>query len=657
MDPLARDDGVDEPEIDLEAPAGSEDEAGELRVLQRVTEGGEPVVPASQDTEDRAGTATVSTGHPVRDRLLAKAAEARRDAGPDQERSGGADDLLGSLTNELDRVAARPQAPASPVSALLGGRRSLSPNLIALFGTLLGLAMLFALFAILIHLDPRDATPLVAGALATETPVVAPAPPPVPAPAPLVAKKPERQRVPGPFRIEDSTDPKLKKISGTIAHASFLKAIEDAGVPHAQTFRVLKVMKELRDLDHCGRNDQFLALVDRGSSRVVAFEYVVSKEEVYQAREGADGFLKAGKLDLHVERARVQGAIRYDHPTFAASVEAGGFEPGIVSVIDEALLGHATVADFRKGDRLRVVAQEVTVLGEFEHYAGIEALEVAPAHGDEHPLRIYYFRGTKSHGYYDAAGRAVHEGGWRKPVKGARITSHFNPHRMHPILHKLMPHQGTDFGVAMGTPVGASGPGAVKFIGNGGPSGNLVTIEHAGGLETGYAHLSRFEPGLKVGDHVTALQVVGYAGSTGRSTGPHLHFSLKKNGVFIDAETLKFDSLRVLPDAERIEFVEARTRLDALLDAIGMPPPLDEPKAPAAAPSAPEKDVAGEDLGAGDPSPGAVASAHPAGGLPPPAGAAQGVPAVPPAKGPSIYLSDQDLMKNQSATDDGEVDE
>ncbi|HEX7668985.1 MAG TPA: M23 family metallopeptidase [Polyangiaceae bacterium] len=554
----------------------------------------------------------------------------------------------------------------------LGGRRNLSPNVIALFGILLGLALIAALFAILIHLDPRDGKPLSGGALPPETAAVQvafPAPlPPAPLP-PLVAKRPERQKIPGPFRIEDSADPKLKKISGTIAHASFLKAIEDAGVPHAQTFRILKVMKELRDLDHCGKSDQFHALVDRASSRVVAFEYVVTKEEVYQAREAADGFLKAEKLDLHVERSRVQGAIRYDHPTFAASVEAGGFEPGLASVIDEALLGHATVADFRKGDRLRVVAQEVTVLGEFEHYAGIEALEVAPAHGDERPLRIYYFRGAASHGYYDAGGRAVHEGGWRKPVKGARITSHFNPHRMHPILHKLMPHQGTDFAVAMGTPVGASGPGVVKFIGNGGPSGNLVTIEHAGGLETGYAHLSRFEPGLKVGDKVTALQIVGYVGSTGRSTGPHLHFSLKKKGVFIDAETLKFDSLRVLPEGERAAFIETRTRLDALLDAIAMPPPLDEPKVPVAAPtpSAALHLAAGEELGAGDPSPGAVQSA---GTVPPPAVApSPGLPASPVAplapaapaaasgRGPSIYLSDQDLMKNQSATDDGEVDE
>ena len=140
------------------------------------------------------------------------------------------------------------------------------------------------------------------------------------------------------------------------------------------------------------------------------------------------------------------------------------------------------------------------MLGDFDRYAGIEALEVVPGHGDQKPLRIYYFKGSKSHGYFDAEGRSVHEGAWKKPIPGAVITSPFNPKRLHPILHTIMPHQGTDFRAAMGTPVGARGPGVVKFMGNGGPSGNLVVIQHAGSIETGYAHLSRFEPGLKVGD-------------------------------------------------------------------------------------------------------------------------------------------------------------
>jgi murein DD-endopeptidase MepM/ murein hydrolase activator NlpD len=594
----------------------------------------------------------------VRERLLARAASAKAAQRPAAERTTSSEDLLGSFTEELDRVASRDGARPSSPSAL-GGRPELPPNVIVLFGTLLGLALIAALFAVLIHVDPRDGTPLAASLPAPTAEAIAPSPSSAPAPQ-AVVKKPARKHIPGPWRIADSTDPKLKKVEGTIGHESFLKALDTAGIAVPQTFRLFKVLKELRDLDHCNPKNQFAALVDRGSSRVTAFEYVVSKEEVYQAREGADGLLKATKLDLMVERARVEGAIRFDRDTFAASVEAAGFEPNLATVIDEALAGHATVADFHRGDRFRVVAQEVTVLGDFERYAGIEALEVISSK-EEKPLRVYYFRGSKSHGYYDAEGKAVHEGGWRKPIKGAPITSHFNPKRMHPILHKIMPHEGTDFGAAMGTPVGAAGSGIVHFLGNGGPSGNLVVLEHGGGIETGYAHLSRFEPGLKLGDHVTPLQIVGYVGSTGRSTGPHLHFSVKKNGVFVDSETtLKLDALQILPLDERMEFVGARTKLDALLDAIALPAPLAEH---APEPSQPAE-AAGDDLGGLD----VVPSAAPA--EPPQAAPPQGVPpqaAPPPApaspaapagqgRSPSIYLSDQDLLKAQPSTDDGEVE-
>jgi murein DD-endopeptidase MepM/ murein hydrolase activator NlpD len=657
VDPLVRDDGVDEPEIEVDPGVANDDDVGGFPVPRRVSGAGEPEPEEPELGPLRVGGQIDPAHHPVRERLLARASSSKKAVQPSADRTASTDELLGSFTDELDRVASR-DGPRLSSPSSLGGRPELPPNVIVLFGTLLGLAVLAALFAVLIHVDPRDGTPLTAPPSApTATQALAPSPSAAPAPSPAV-KKPERKHIPGPWRIADSTDPKLKKIEGTIGHESFLKALDTAGIAVPQTFRLFKVLRELRDLDHCNPRHQFAALVDRGSNRVTAFEYVASKEEVYQAREGADGLLKATKLDLMVERARVEGAIRFDRDTFAASVEAAGFEPSLANVIDEALAGHATVADFHRGDRFRVVAQEVTVLGDFERYAGIEALEVVSAK-DEKPLRVYYFRGSKSHGYYDAEGKAVHEGGWRKPIKGAPITSHFNPKRMHPILHKIMPHEGTDFGAAMGTPVGAAGSGIVHFLGNGGPSGNLVVISHAGGIDTGYAHLSRFEPGLKIGDHVSPLQIVGYVGSTGRSTGPHLHLSVKKNGVFVDSETtLKMDALQVLPLDERMEFVGARTKLDALLDAIALPAPMMADKAPE--PAAQAAEAAGDDIGSLDAVPSASPAEPPQAAPPQAAPPAQSVPspALPagPGRAPSIYLSDQDLLKSQPSTDDGEVE-
>jgi Peptidase family M23 len=172
------------------------------------------------------------------------------------------------------------------------------------------------------------------------------------------------------------------------------------------------------------------------------------------------------------------------------------------------------------------------------------------------------------------------------------VTSRFNPKRMHPILHKLMPHQGTDFGADTGTPVYSAFRGVVSFVGPHGATGNWVGINHPNGVETGYAHLSRFAPGLKVGDKVGTHQLIGYVGSTGRSTGPHLHFSARKNGVFFDAETLQLDGERPVPVVDRQAFLAAKADLDRRLDAIPLPePPPEQPKpvaASSAAPSAPD---------------------------------------------------------------------
>jgi murein DD-endopeptidase MepM/ murein hydrolase activator NlpD len=170
------------------------------------------------------------------------------------------------------------------------------------------------------------------------------------------------------------------------------------------------------------------------------------------------------------------------------------------------------------------------------------------------------------------------------PLANPRVTSPFNPRRMHPILHTITPHNGCDFGAPTGTPVYSIGPGVVSFRGDGGPTGNFVSIQHEGGFESGYAHLSRFAPGVSPGVHVQAHALVGYVGTTGRSTGPHLHLSVKKNGTFIDPLTLRLESVRAIPQRARTDFDKRKAEADAALDAI--PLPKSDGKAPAVAPSA-----------------------------------------------------------------------
>jgi murein DD-endopeptidase MepM/ murein hydrolase activator NlpD len=163
----------------------------------------------------------------------------------------------------------------------------------------------------------------------------------------------------------------------------------------------------------------------------------------------------------------------------------------------------------------------------------------------------------------------------RTPVDGARITSAFGMRR-HPILGYSKMHQGIDFGAGSGTPVYAAGDGVVVEARRWGGYGNWLRIRHAGGWETGYAHLSRYASGLKAGQTVRQGQVVAYVGSTGASTGPHLHYETWFKGQRIDPKGAKVPQGTVLAGAELAAFRVQKARVDALLREAGGPPPAND---------------------------------------------------------------------------------
>jgi murein DD-endopeptidase MepM/ murein hydrolase activator NlpD len=629
VDPLAREDGETEPEVEL-APDGASPASGPdaFESAPQPSEiepqsAPEPEPPAETSaSEPEADVELDPDMHPVRARLLARARDAKvLHVEPSR-----------SVPLRSEQRATAPSAPELRPHA----PAPLPPVWIAAFGALLGLATVASIIALAMRFD---------GSHSISSPSVEAQPTSPSDPAPV---KPKRQKLPGPWRIEDeSQNGSVRIITGKIGTKSFLTAVSDAGLEKDQAYRAFNALKGLKNLDRCDREDSFVALVDKPSSRLKAFEYVVSKEEVYQAKETAAGALAGQKLDFKIERNQLKVALVYQGGEFDASAEKAGLERGLAKVVARALDGHSSIDELKKGDILRMVVQEVTVLGEFSRYSGVEAVEIRPVSGE--PERLYYFRGAKEKGYYDAKGRSPYEGGWRKPVKDAPITSHFNPKRLHPVLKTVMPHTGTDFGAPTGTPVGASSYGTVSFIGPAGPSGNLVKVDHPGEIETGYAHLSRFAEGLKVGDKVKRLQLVGYVGTTGRSTAPHLHFSVKKKGEFIDPVTLNLDGMRVIVREERDAFSKVKLDYDALLDGISIPV-----SAPAPAEEAPVAATSGapapkEDLGSGGPEEPSAAPAAPA-------APAKPAPAGAPGRAP-VFLSDKELLKNQATNDDGEVDE
>jgi len=454
----------------------------------------------------------------------------------------------------------------------------------AVFGGLFGLATVASIFALLIQVFPVRDQRALAKAAAASASASARSPR-----APAKANKRKRTLLPSPWRVSKLAGSHLL-VRGTMKRRSFIKALGKAGVPKAQVYRILKAMKGVRKLDRTGKRDKFAVAMKRGTKKVVAFEYEIDPTEVYQARTNKEGLLRGLRLDMKV-RSEEFATSFYVGKSFTKSYKRAGLEPGLSRVVNAAFNGRTSTEAFEEGGTVRIVVVEQTALGRFVRYERVRVLEYRPPDPSRKPLRAYWFQGQRVRGYADERGRRPSNRGWRSPIPNAPITSHFNPKRMHPVLKRVMPHNGTDYGAPSGTPVYAAYRGTVALIGPRGASGNLVLVDHPGGIQTGYAHLSRFAKGLKRGDKVGTRQLVGYVGSTGRSTGPHLHFTAKKNGKFMNALKLRMDALHVLPVAERAAFLAQKQLLDRALEAIALPePPEPEPVEPPPADSDPPVD-------------------------------------------------------------------
>ncbi len=177
---------------------------------------------------------------------------------------------------------------------------------------------------------------------------------------------------------------------------------------------------------------------------------------------------------------------------------------------------------------------------------------------------LYYFNDKNdSAGHYDRSGASVKKALMKTPINGARLSSPFGM-RKHPILGFNKMHRGTDFAAPTGTPVMASGDGIILKARWCGGGGNCVKIKHNSTYQTVYAHLSKFGKGIKKGTRVKQGRIIGYVGSTGMSTGPHLHYEVIKNGKKINSQTLKLPSGKILKSKERERFEIARIKIDVL---------------------------------------------------------------------------------------------
>lgn len=208
--------------------------------------------------------------------------------------------------------------------------------------------------------------------------------------------------------------------------------------------------------------------------------------------------------------------------------------------------------DIRQGDRFSLIYDEVFLDGE---RIGNGNILIARFHNQGRELTaVRYTDNNGNSNYYTPDGHSMRKEFLRNPIDFARISSRFNLNRKHPVLNTLRAHKGTDYAAPTGTPIKAAGDGKVTFAGRKGGFGNVVIIQHGARYETLYAHLSKFNRSARVGRYVKQGQIIGYVGSTGLATGPHLHYEFRVDGVHRDSLRIKLPKADSIPSSQQADF-------------------------------------------------------------------------------------------------------
>lgn len=271
---------------------------------------------------------------------------------------------------------------------------------------------------------------------------------------------------------------------------------------------------------------------------------------------------------LEAEVMTLEGTIQ---SSLFAAVEDAGADPDLAVRVAEIFQWDIDfLRDLRRGDQFVVLASAERVDGEFYRWGTIYAARFV---NGQRTLDAFVYPDDEGRlGYYDGQGNPLRKQFLRSPLRFSRVTSRFTMRRYHPVLHRTMPHYGVDYGAPVGTPVMATADGVVTLAGTNGGAGRMVTLRHPNGYETSYLHLSRYGPGVRGGARVEQGQVVGYVGSSGLSTGPHLDYRVKMNGRWVNPLTLASPPAKPLDDTRQSRFVSHAEAVVALLEGREPPP-------------------------------------------------------------------------------------
>ena len=301
-----------------------------------------------------------------------------------------------------------------------------------------------------------------------------------------------------------------------------------------------------------------LKKLDDGSNSIISILYPINNTLSVEIRKNKETIeIKENILKLNKKEVVIKNTISSNLYSAATDV---GIEPNII--IEFARIYGFEVdfqRDIRKGDTFEIYYEKF--LDENDIVRDTGKIIYAHMNVNNREINLYNFNDDNDIGYYDISGKSIVKSLMKTPINGARLSSSFGM-RKHPILGFNKMHRGTDFAAPTGTPIMASGSGTVTRARWCGGGGNCVKIRHNSTYETIYAHMSKFARGIKEGKKVKQGQIIGYVGSTGMSTGPHLHYEVVVNGKKVNSQKLKLPSGKILRNEAREKFEFERIKID-----------------------------------------------------------------------------------------------
>ena len=361
----------------------------------------------------------------------------------------------------------------------------------------------------------------------------------------------------------DNLEPRFKKIHHeTSPGESFDNILESYFVDKKEIIEIKKKLSKETNLNKLKTGQKIIFTIDQSNNFVKNFIFQISnKKKIYLTRA-----ISEKEFDQKILVTKLNKKIIYKENTIQNSLYNSATTQKIpASVIIEFARIYGFQVDFQRDIRKKDSFQILYEAFIDDNNKVIETGNIIFANlklsGEDNSL--YYFDKKKSEGHYDKNGKSVKKALMKTPINGARLSSPFGM-RKHPIDGFNKMHRGTDFAAPMGTPIMASGDGVIKKAGWCGGGGNCIVIKHNSVYQTVYAHMSKFAGGIRSGIRVKQGQTIGYVGSTGKSTGPHLHYEVIVNGEKVNSQKLKLPSGKILKGEERKLFETKKIKIDVL---------------------------------------------------------------------------------------------